>query len=113
MKIAIPTSLRSRERLPFEPTLEELSEHVPFFDDFCVACGADLRVLRVIVDKVPAGAAMLFALARSAELARFLGCTSEQLEMMRFGISQEGRARLTELFCEGLEPDVTYLCGFE
>ena len=113
MKITIPTVLKSRERIPFKLTYEERSEHVPYFDDFCIACGTDLRIPRLIVDEVPAKAAMLFALAKSADRAQYSDCPSEQLEMVRLSISKEERVQLAELFYESLETDSTHLCGFD
>lgn len=69
MKMLIPDVPRMRETPPFEPTGEIKDQHVPWHDDFCLNCGADLRIPRVLVNTVTLQDSERLVLCEPAERA--------------------------------------------
>lgn len=110
----IPSVPLEREKPPFKITGDFAAEHQPWLDDFCLHCGADLRVQRKSMDAgtVAFRDRMLLALARSAE--RALVCDEPEdvavMELLHF--SPDEQQRLATLYCAALASDGYVRCGF-
>jgi SpoU rRNA methylase family enzyme len=110
-----PVRLTRKGIVPFEITGEESQVHFPWIDNFCLHCGADLFVLRSLVDSTAISFAerYLLLVAQSAERALHCAEKSDMALMLYLGISLADQARLTELYCEALEPSTVLYCGLE
>lgn len=123
----VPNVPLMREEPPFELTDEVRSEHVPWIDDYCLACGTDLRVPRKRVQFVTRREADRARLYEAAEYIATCQYTSaEQIradrEMRERGIADAGlralsmaeseRRVMVEYFVDGIDAEVTFsLCG--
>jgi hypothetical protein len=109
--------------MPFQPVDNMRSAaHVPWTDDFCLDCGADLRIARRRVDDesdVPQAAKNLLAIAVAAERMEraFLGdgyFLKERLHMHLLQITPEQQKELAGIYCEGLEAEIdSRMCGLD
>lgn len=114
--MTIPSVVRSRTDLPFRPTREIGNKHSASIDNFCAACGADLRVRRRLVTEVNAEDAHRLALCESAELLLMGGPIDELLEkeLVDLRCTYRDLGNMAELFYEGIHPEVAVLeCGLE
>jgi|GEM_PF-4517500 len=107
----LPEFHRCRASLPFSITGEERDEHIPWHDDFCLACGDDLRVSRTMVTDVSIVDAAILHLCEAAWRADEGGRVDIPIE--RQIPCPADRQKLVDLYLEGLVPvGVRMVCGF-
>lgn len=112
----IPPVRRTRQTaLPFDITGQDNDLHLPWVDDYCLHCGADLRVLRKIVDRRTVSIAdrYMLLISKSAERAVHEPEPGYTDLMLRLELTETQQNDLMELYCEAIEPDVTFICGLD
>jgi len=110
MQWSVPNVSLSREPtcVSCSPVLDELGvDHVPCPADFCVACGTDLRVKRLLVSVVGFADAWRLYVCEVAERDG----PSASAERERLQMSRSDRLRLVDLLYEGCTVYEYGLCG--
>jgi hypothetical protein len=89
------------------PALKTCGTHVACSADFCLTCSADLRVKRLRVSTVSYSDARRLHICEAVSNAYFNELAAAECD--RLEISRDDRERLSELYAEGIAPEVLYL----